>query len=94
MSNPAPNPTELVHRLLFQALVQIRAEGAEHGNKVVYHLANLFHQVVLQMERAAVGDQDYEVVLRSLEEKARELGLTGWVESTHRLIESAVVGAS
>jgi hypothetical protein len=72
----------------------MRAEGAEHGNKVVYHLANLFHQVVLQMERAAVGDQDYEVVLRSLEEKARELGLTGWVQSTQRLVESASVGVS
>lgn len=89
MSNPSITPAESVHRLLFQALVQIRAEGGEHGNKVVYHLANLFHQVVLQMERAALGEVSFDVVQRFTEEKARELGLTGWLDSTTRLIESA-----
>lgn len=89
MANPSMTPAESVHRLLFQALVQMRAEGAEHGSKIVYHLANLFHQVVLQMERAAAGEQPYDAVLRFMEEKAAELGLTGWVDSTTRMIESA-----
>ena len=89
MPSATNKPAEAVHRLLFQALVQLRAQGAEHDNKVVYHLANLFHQVVLQMERAALGEQSYDAVMRFTEDKARELGLTKWVEGTTRMIESA-----
>ena len=89
MSSPSSAPAEAVHRLLFQALVQMRAAGAERGDKVVYHLADLFHRVVLEMERAARGEQSYDEVLRHVEDEARDRGLTGWLASTTRLIESA-----
>jgi hypothetical protein len=71
---------KVLHRLLFDALLEIRAEGHEQRNKVVFHLADLFHNVVLEMENAAEGKCTYEDVLHFLDERAREKGLAAWVE--------------
>ena len=72
MNTLSKTPLELVHRLLFRALVEIRASGHEHKNKVVFHLADLFHNAVLDMEAAAEGRVTYAEVLHQLGEKARE----------------------
>jgi hypothetical protein len=70
---------EAVHRLLFRALLEMRSQGHEHKNKVVFHLADLFHNVVLDMESAAEGKCSYLDVLTALEERAKEKGLERWV---------------
>jgi hypothetical protein len=70
---------ELVHRLLFQALLEMRSQGHEHKNKVVFHLADLFHNIVLEMEGTAEGRRSYEDVFKSLQEKAKEKGLDRWL---------------
>ena len=69
---------ETVHRLLFEALVEMRAQGHDQKNKVVFHLADLFHNVVLEMENAAQGRRSYEEVLRMVEERAKEKGCERW----------------
>jgi hypothetical protein len=69
---------ETVHRLLFRALIEMRAQGHEQKNKLVFHLADLFHNAVLEMENAAEGKTTYEDVLRRLEEKAKEKGCERW----------------
>ncbi len=69
-----------VHRLLFDALLELRSQGHEHRNPVVFHLADLFHNIVLEMENAAQGCGSYEDVLALLEERAREKGCQSWVE--------------
>ena len=68
-----------VHRLLFRALLEIRSEGHEQKNKAVFHLADLFHTVVLEMENAAEGQCTYEEVLKLLEQRAKEKGLERWL---------------
>lgn len=79
---------EIVHRLLFRALVEIRAQGHEHKNKLVFHLADLFHNTVLEMENAAEGKSTYEDVLRLLEEKAEEKGCDKWFSTTLAELEA------
>jgi Mg/Co/Ni transporter MgtE len=69
---------ETVHRLLFRALLEIRSQGHDEKNKAVFHLADLFHAVVLEMENAAEGRCTYEDVLKVLEERAKEKGLDQW----------------
>lgn len=76
------DPASAVHRLLFQALLEIREQGHESGNKVVFHLADLFHNVVLEMEAAARGEQSFECVLQVLSQTAEEKGLTRWLSTT------------
>ena len=70
-----------VHRLLFQALLEMRSQGHDQKNKVVFHLADLFHNVVLEMENAAEGRCSYDDVLKALENRARERGLSQWMDS-------------
>ena len=72
---------ETVHRLLFEALVEMRAQGHDQKNKVVFHLADLFHNVVLEMENAAQGKTTYDEVLRLMEEKAKEKGCETWLNA-------------
>ena len=78
---------ELIHRLLFRALIEIRAQGHEQKNKLVFHLADLFHNVVLDMEAAAEGRLSYDEVLRQLEEKAKEKNCERWLLSALTQIE-------
>jgi predicted adenine nucleotide alpha hydrolase (AANH) superfamily ATPase len=75
-------PASAVHRLLFQALLEIREQGHECQNKVVFHLADLFHNIALEMEAAARGEQSFESVLQSLHRTAAEKGLDRWLSST------------
>jgi hypothetical protein len=70
---------EAIHRLLFRALLEIRSAGHDEQNKVVFHLADLFHTIVLEMQRAAEGRCTYEEVFNLLEEKAKEKGLDRWL---------------
>jgi hypothetical protein len=80
---------ELVHRLLFRALIEIRAQGHAQENKLVFHLADLFHNTVLVMEAAAQGKLDYEEVLRQLEEKAEEKNCGKWFRSALAQIDNS-----
>lgn len=70
---------ETCHRLLFRGLLEIRSQGHDEGNKVVFHLADLFHTVVLEMENAAEGRCTYEDVVKLLERRAKEKGLGRWL---------------
>ena len=70
---------ELVHRLLFRALVEMRARGHENKDKLVFHLADLFHNVVLEMENSAEGKTTCDAVLRFIEERATEKGCEKWL---------------
>jgi hypothetical protein len=84
------SPTETVHRLLFRALLEMRSQGHEQRNKVVFHLADLFHTIVLEMNNAAEGRCTYEDVLRRLEELAVEKGLEKWLsQNTDALAQPA-----
>ena len=88
MSTTEKSALELVHRLLFRALIEIRAQGHEQKNKLVFHLADLFHNAVLEMEAAAEGRSTYAEVLCQLEEKAREKNCERWLRSAITQLET------
>lgn len=69
----------VVHRLLFRALLEMRSRGQEQSDKVTFHLADLFHTVVLELDRASKGDCSYEDVLKTLSSRAQERGLDRWL---------------
>jgi len=82
--------SKTVHRLLFQAILEIRNQSYGTGDKAVYHLADLFHHVVLQLEAVAEGKTDitYDDVLTFIKERAREKGCEKWVDD--RISELAI----
>ena len=91
MTNDPPmtnmKPGDVVHRLLFDALVQIRAEGHDSGDEAVFRLADLFHTTALDLGAAAAGEVGYDEVLRRLDEKARETGCERWLAAALRRAE-------
>ena len=54
----------VAHRLLFDALVEIRADAHDHKAKTAFHLADQFHTFALDLRAAADGDFGYDEVLR------------------------------
>jgi len=79
-----------VHQLLFQALLEIRERGHESGDSVVYHLADLFHNAVLQMENTEESDSatTFEEVLNFIHQRAKEKGCADWVDSQLNRLET------
>lgn len=89
----APPPAELAHRLLFQALVEIRAEGYAQSNTLVFRFADLFHTAAFDM-LAAEGEFGYDEVLRQLAKKVDETGCGRWLESAKGRVESSEAAAA
>ena len=73
--------SEILHKLLYLALIDIREYGRSTNHKGIHNLANLFHNVVLQLQKASDGEVTYEEVLQSLKSKADEIGCSDWLES-------------
>jgi hypothetical protein len=75
---------------MFQALLDIRNQGYSTGDKAVYHLADLFHNVALQLEAVAEGNSDitYDDVLTFIRQRAREKGCEKWIDD--RVSEIAI----
>jgi hypothetical protein len=72
---------EQVHQLLHLALLEMRVAAQEGGSKKCFHLADLFHNVPLQLQRVAQGEGTCEEVLAWIRERAREKGCEQWVET-------------
>ena len=82
----------LVHRLLFHALTEMRDQGRTSGDKLVFQLADLFHNAALQMEAA---DQDdaaitYDDILQHLKDHAQQRGIDKWLDQRIQQIEARI----
>jgi hypothetical protein len=77
------------HRLLFQALLEIREEGRRVDNKPIYGLADVFHNVVLQLEAVAAGNSKvtYDDILTFIKQHAKSRGWDKWVDERIREME-------
>ena len=81
----------LVHQLLFRALLDMRERGHASGDNAVYHLADLFHNAVLQMEEADEGPEsldDYDQILSFLRTRAKEKGCEEWLDQQLSALEA------
>lgn len=72
------HPSTVVHRALFQALIEMRERAGESNDKVVWHLADLFHTIVLDLESASLGERSYDDVFQTLTDRVGEKGLGRW----------------
>ncbi len=79
----------LVHQLLFQALLEMRQRGHDSGDSAVFHLADLFHNVALQLEQAGTQSEsdDYDEILAFLKQRAKEKGCDDWLRQQLDRIE-------
>ena len=72
-----------IFQMLFQALLEMRDRGHETGDKTVFHLADLFHNVVLQMAQADGNgaDESYAEILAFIRQRAKDKGCEAWVDA-------------
>lgn len=72
---------EVIHRILYYGLIEMREQGRVGRDSVVYHLADLLHNVPGQLSSArASNEEEYEQILDSLRQKAEEIGCTDWLK--------------
>lgn len=79
----------VIHQLLFQALLEMRQRGHDSGDNAVYHLADLFHNIALQLDQAdaATESDDYDDILEFLKRRAKEKGCDDWLQQHLEQIE-------
>lgn len=71
---------ELLYRLMYQALVEMREEGHTIQNKKVFYLADLVHTLPLQLEQKSQDDDSYDDILRMVQVRAEDKGLQQWLD--------------
>jgi hypothetical protein len=81
---------DTVHQLLYYALINIRSEARENGDKVSYHLADLFHNAVVMMGQAAKGERSYNEVMAEIMDRAKAKRCEKWVEDHLKRMEAKV----
>jgi len=86
-TNPESTSMAKIHRLLYRALIDIRHEGRELKSSAVFGLADLFHTIPLELERAANGDIDYDDAFKQLLDIAKERNYERWIENQLESIE-------
>ena len=74
-------PAEVLYRLLYLALIEIRAEGSTSGNKLLFHMADLYHHVPLQLIQVVQGESTYEDILAALRAQAQQKGVGEWLDT-------------
>lgn len=80
------NDYELLLRLLYIALIEIRAESVSYENKKIFHISDLFHNTPLQIYAQSSGG-DFVEAVSWLRGRAEQKGMTGWLEHTIAEIE-------
>ncbi len=68
-----------VYHLLYLALLDLRAEGHNAENRLVFLLADLFHNIPLQLDRVDRGDLAPEDILRWLRIRALGTPMEAWL---------------
>jgi hypothetical protein len=75
----------LINYLLYHSLIEIRE--AAYDNKsytAIFKIADVFHNVPLQLEKAAKGERGYRDILDDIKERAKRNGCLDWVENIIR----------
>lgn len=69
-----------LYQLLKDALIEMRAKGYASDDKVVFSLADLFHNVPMELYMLERGEITVREIMRDLEERARRRGIEGWLD--------------
>jgi len=72
----------LIHDLLYQSLIEIRVAAHEHKNfPAIFKIANVFHNVPLQLEKAAQGEREYQQILDDIIVRAERNDCSAWLDN-------------
>ena len=79
------NSKELIYRLIYQALLDIREASYEgKGSHGIFKLADLFHNIPLKLAKITNDNEAYDDLVADLRDKARLKGYDSWLENCIR----------
>jgi phage terminase large subunit-like protein len=72
---------EYILKLMYRAFLEIRADSYEKMNYTCFALADVFHNVPINLLRASRGEMSYADVVAQLREKCEARNALGWLEN-------------
>lgn len=75
------NKKEKILRLLYFALLDIRAASNEDNTKVCYILSDLMHNIPLQILRVEDEKGDYQEILNWIRMRCKQMKCESWLDN-------------
>lgn len=72
---------EYILKLIFRAFLDIRIDSYEKKNYPCFILADVFHNVPINLLRASQGEMSYAAVIAQLRAKCEARNALGWLEN-------------
>jgi hypothetical protein len=71
----------LIHSLLYHSLVEIRSAAYENKSyTAIFKIADIFHNIPLQLEKASRGERKYQDILDDIAQRAKRNECLEWLE--------------
>ncbi len=84
----------IIHKLLYRILLDIRVEAySTKNNAKIFHLADLFHNIPLQLEQADETG-NYDDLIEWLVRRAKEKGCEQWLVNQIESVKLSAVNRS
>jgi hypothetical protein len=71
---------ELIHKLIYQVLIEIREEATLKDNKKILYLSDLVHNIPLLLLKAE-NEIDYDSILKKIADRAESRGMQSWLKN-------------
>jgi hypothetical protein len=72
---------EYILKLMYRAFLDIRVASYAQDSKTCFVLADVFHNVPLQMNKAEKGEKSYADIVKWIQEKCEASKCTSWLEN-------------
>jgi hypothetical protein len=72
---------EYILKLMYRAFLDIRVASYQQNSKTSFVLADVFHNVPLQMNKAEKGEKSYADIIKWIQEKCEARNCTSWLET-------------
>jgi hypothetical protein len=79
---------EIIYRLLYLALIEIRTEAYDIKNSKIFHLSDLLHNIPLKLERVLQGEGSYDEVMDWIQTRAQEKSCEQWLEKAVKDVQA------
>jgi hypothetical protein len=78
----------VIHNLLYRAFLDIRIAAYEKkSHEGIFKIADIFHNIPLQLERVQASGGSYQEILNDLRERMRNKGCESWLDNAIKDID-------
>jgi hypothetical protein len=75
------NNETLIYKLLARALLDMRIASKDGNSQFTFEIADIFHNIPLQIERVKNNKEDYKQIIEWLEMRCEQKKMRSWLET-------------